>query len=744
MIRYEELEEKVRKYQPSADLDLLRRAYLFSAREHKGQTRLSGEPYLTHPLEVAGILADMRLDVVCVSVGLLHDVVEDTLTTSDKIKDLFGPDVADLVEGVTKLEKIHFSTKHEAQAENFRKLLLAMVDDIRVILIKLADRLHNMRTLQHMPPEKRKAISRETLEIYAPIAHRLGMSKVRGELEDLAFSYLDPVNYQNIVAQVEEKKAHSDEFISRVTRRIERELSEHGIEAILQHRIKRIYSIAMKMKRQKIGLDQVYDFIAIRVLVDSVKDCYTVLGVINNMWPPVPGRIKDFIAMPRPNGYRSVHTTVVDRNGQPFEVQIRTHEMHRVAEEGIAAHYKYKEGYEENGKDDKRFQWLRRLLDWQHEVKDPHQFLSNLKIDLYPEEVYAFTPKGEIITLPRGATPVDFAYTIHTEVGHHCVGAKVNSRIVPLKYQLVNGERVEILTSKESRPSRDWLSFVKTSKARSSIRRWLNQEQKKKAVELGEKLLEKAARRYEVSLKQHEEELQELLSDYAASKKEDLLAAIGYGKVEARQILRRLEPDKVGLPAAEKEAAAGKPRKVYEDSGGAIQVKGHDDLMVNRAKCCNPIRGEEIVGYITVGRGITIHSTQCRNVENLLLNPERIIEVNWAGESGAACYPVRLRISTEDRTGILADIVSAIANVNTYIRSAKADTLKGRYGRIDVTVEVKDTRHLEKIINYLKTIKGVQEVERAKMPPRGRKSRSPKPTRRPSRGGTPSQSSRTN
>lgn len=716
MIRYEDLEEKIRRNHPSADLDLLRRAYIFSAREHKGQMRLSGEPYLSHPLEVANILAEMRLDVVCVSVGLLHDVVEDTLTDREKIEELFGPDVAHLVDGVTKLAKIGFSSRHHRQAENFRKLLLAMIDDIRVILIKLADRLHNMRTLQHMKAGKRKEISQETIEIYAPIAHRLGMAKIRGELEDLAFSYLDPVSYQNILAQVEAKKANVDAFVADVTKTIRGRLEEHEIIAEIQRRIKRIYSINLKMLRQKITLEQVYDFIAIRILVDSVKDCYTTLGIVNNIWSPVPGRIKDFIAMPRSNGYQSVHTTVVGSTGQPFEVQIRTHDMHRIAEEGVAAHWKYKEGQGEDEQDDKQFLWMRRLLDWQHEVSDPHQFLSNLKIDLYPEEVYAFTPQGEIMSLPRGATPVDFAYSIHTEVGHHCQGAKVNSRIVPLKYQLANGERVEILTSKDGAPSRDWLNFVKTSKARTAIRRYLNKIQKERAVELGSKLFEKAARRHDIRLKEHQEELQALLPDYAASKTEDLLASIGYGKVNSRDVLRRLVPDKVKDEGAG--PSGGRVRHVYQEPEGAIQVLGHNDLMVRLSKCCNPIRGEEIIGYITVGRGISIHSTRCPNVENLMLNPDRTVEVTWDDRTDSTQYPVLLRLLTEDRKKMLADIVSAISNINTYIINAKADTIQGRFGQIDITVEVSDTSHLEKIVNYVKTIKGVRQVERLKARPR--------------------------
>ncbi|MGH9338336.1 MAG: RelA/SpoT family protein [Acidobacteriota bacterium] len=716
MIRFEDLEEKVQRYHPNADLELLRKAYIFSAREHKGQVRRSGEPYLSHPLEVADILADMKLDVACVSVGLLHDVVEDTLTSLDAIQEYFGADVAHIVDGVTKISRIQFSSHQEQQAENFRKLLLAMVDDIRVILVKLADRLHNMRTLQYLAPEKRQKIAQETLDIYAPIAHRLGMAKIRGELEDLSFGYLDPVSYQNIVAQVEEKKATSHKFIHQVIRAMEERSREQGIEAQIESRIKRIFSTYQKMKRQKISLDQVYDFIAIRVLVDSVRDCYTVLGIVNNMWSPVPGRIKDFIAMPRNNLYQSLHTTVIGQDGHPLEIQIRTHEMHRIAEEGIAAHWKYKEGKLQDDKEDKRFVWLRQLLEWQREVKDPHQFLSNLKIDLFPEEVYIFTPKGEVMTLPRGATPVDFAYTIHTEVGHTCVGAKVNGRIAPLKYELNNGEIVEILTSSEAHPSRDWLNFVKTSKARNAIRRWLNLRQKEEAVELGRKLLEKEARKFKLQLKGYQERLEELLPEFNASQMEDFLAGLGYGKISARQVVKRLDPEKTAddIAVAEESKLSSMVKKVFRREDAEIEVKGHDDLLVQRARCCNPIPGEDIIGYITMGRGISVHSMNCPNVENLLLNPERKIEVKWKQDGEAQKYPVRLSIFTEDRTGILADITSAISGIQTNILNAQARTTTEHYGVIDLTLEIADTGHLEKITNYIKKVEGVREVERSK------------------------------
>lgn len=716
MIRYEDLEKKVQLYHAGADLNLLRRAYIFSAREHKGQVRQSGEPYLSHPLEVANILAEMKLDVACVSVGLLHDVVEDTLTNIETIREYFGDDIAHLVGGVTNIAKIHFSSKEERQAENFRRLLLAMVDDIRVILIKLADRLHNMRTLQHLGADRRKVIARETLEIYAPIAHRLGMSKVRGELEDLSFSYLDPIAYQRIVAEVEEKKANSGRFIRHVTETIQQQLGEQNIEASIESRIKRVFSIYEKMKRQKISLDQVYDFIAIRVIVDSVRDCYTVLGIVNNIWNPVPGRIKDFIAMPRNNMYQSVHTTVISSKGQPFEVQIRTREMHRVAEEGIAAHWKYKEGKLQENKDDKRFLWLRHLLEWQREVQDPHQFLSNLKIDLYPEEVYLFTPQGKVVTLPRGATPVDFAYQIHTEVGHTCVGAKVNGRIVPLKTKLSNGQIVEILTAKEGHPSRDWLNFVKTSKARSAIRRWLNQKQKEQAEGLGRKLLEKEARKYKISVKKVEEKLDSILSMFHCNKKEELFAGLAFGTFSARQILQQIKPDLAPTEAGEKKESrfSNMVRKVFRLGGSAIQVKGHDDLLVYRGKCCNPIKGEDIVGYITVGRGISVHSIDCPNVENLLLNPERKIDVTWTNESDGSHYPVRLSIRSEDRPGVLAEVTSAVSKADTNILDAQARTLDDGYGLIEITIEIKDTHHLDKVTDVIKRIGDVREVERAR------------------------------
>ncbi len=544
MIRFEDIQETVEKHHPDADLEILRKAYIFSAVEHKGQMRASGEPYLVHPLEVAAILAEMRMDPICVAVGLLHDVLEDTLTTPERLQEYFGPDVLHIVEGVTKISQIPFATSEERQAETYRKMLLAMVDDIRVILVKLADRLHNMRTLQHLPEERQKRIARETLDIYAPIAGRLGMAKIKNELEDLAFRYIDKPAYDALAQQVEDRRKQAAAFIEKIRGVVDQNLRAAGIEAQIEGRIKRLHSIQQKLRRQRIDLDQVYDFVALRILVGSVADCYAALGVLHNTWRPVPGRIKDFIAMPRPNGYQSLHTSVISEDGHPFEVQIRTQEMHRIAEEGIAAHWKYKEGRTGVDKDDHAFSWLRQLLEWQQEVKDPHEFLNSLKLDLYPEEVYCFTPRGEVKMLPRGASPIDFAYAIHTEVGHQCVGARVNGKMVPLRYKLKNGDIVEILTSPGHKPSRDWLSFTVTNKAKAKIRHYLNTTEKQQALEIGRKHLERELRRYDLSLKKLLAEpspLETLAQEMGAGTRiDDLFVAIGYGKVSVRQVLAKL------------------------------------------------------------------------------------------------------------------------------------------------------------------------------------------------------------
>jgi GTP pyrophosphokinase len=715
MIRFEDLVEKVRANSPDADIELLRRAYVFSAFEHKGQLRHSGEPYLVHPLEVADVLADMKLDVVAIAAGLLHDVVEDTLTSIERIQELFGPEVAHVVEGVTKLSTIPFSSSEERQAENFRKMLLAMVDDIRVILVKLADRLHNMRTLNHLPEERRVKIAQETRDIYAPIANRLGMSKVKNELEELAFKYLEPKAYEALRARVEAKRRATEGMIEELKRTITAKLADAQIPVLrIDGRIKRLFSIHQKLRRQKIDLEQVYDMVALRLVTESVKDCYAALGIIHQTWSPVPGRIKDFIAMPRPNGYQSLHTSVISERGFPFEVQIRTADMHRIAEEGIAAHWKYKEGRVGADRDEQYFIWLRQLLEWQQEVRDPQEFIQNLKIELYPEEVYIFTPKGEVKALPRGATAVDFAYSIHTDVGHQCVGARVNGKMVPLRTRLKNGDIVEIVTAAGHKPSRDWLNFVATSRARNKIKHFIHAEEKERSIELGRKLFEKEARRFDLNLKAllEPEALAKAAVEAGLQKPDELFAAIGYGKLAARTALARLVPADQLREKAPETAITSVVRRVLGTGEQKIKVRGFDDLMVFRARCCNPIRGEKIVGYITRGKGVSVHSAACPNVVNLLYDPERRIEVEWDKAADSAPYTVRLSIQVEDRKGILAAVSSKIAGINTNIRDIEATTNHDR-GHISMTVEIDDLKHLERVIRSLRGVDGVIDVERA-------------------------------
>ena len=608
--RFRELMRKLRENRPNDDLELVKKAYDFSQKHHAGQTRASGQPYLVHPLEVALVLADMKMDPVAIAAGLLHDSVEDTSVTIVDIRKEFGEQVAHIVEGVTKISKIDFTSREEQQAENLRKMMLAMVDDIRVVLIKLADRLHNMRTLEHLPPERQQKIARETLDIYAPIAHRLGMGKIRGELEDLGFRYVDPIGYEQVHQAIESRRKAGEQFLARVEVVVNDKLKEAGITARVESRIKRIYSIHKKLVRQRIGVDQVYDLYAMRIITNSVQDCYAVLGIIHNLWRPVPGRIKDFIAMPRPNFYQSLHTSVITESGEPFEIQIRTEEMHKMAEEGIAAHWKYKDG-PVSAQDEQRLAWLRQVVEWQRDVSDPNEFLSTLKIDLYPEEVYTFTPKGKVVVLARDSTPIDFAYSVHTEVGHSCVGAKVNGRMVPLRHKLHSGDIVEILTQPGHRPSRDWLAVVKSSRARQKIKHWLNVHQRERAIEIGKKLIEKEARKYRISLKDiKDDDLLRAANDYGLGRPDDLMAGIGYGKYSARQVLAKFAPANAQPDASGEDPTtfANVVRRVFGGDTNAITVKGHGDLLVYRARCCNPIRGEAIVGYVTRGKGVAVHA----------------------------------------------------------------------------------------------------------------------------------------
>ncbi len=715
--KFRDLLRTMRENRPGDDLELIRRAYEFSQTHHAGQTRASGEPYLVHPLEVALVLAEMKMDPVAIAAGLLHDSVEDTSVTIVDIRKEFGEQVAHIVEGVTKISKIDFATHEEQQAENLRKMMLAMVDDIRVVLIKLADRLHNMRTLEHLPAERQTKISKETLDIYAPIAHRLGMGKIRGELEDLGFRYLDPISYDQVSESVEAKRKEGEKFLGRVQQFLQDKLKEAGIHARVESRIKRVYSIHKKLIRQHISVDQVFDLYAMRVITQSLQDCYGVLGIVHNIWRPVPGRIKDFIAMPRPNFYQSLHTSVITEEGTSFEIQIRTEEMHRIAEEGIAAHWKYKDGAV-SARDEQRLAWLRQVVEWQRDVSDPNEFLSTLKIDLYPEEVYTFTPKGKVVVLPREATPIDFAYSIHTEVGHACVGAKINGRMVPLRHKLHSGDIVEIMTQPGHTPSRDWLAAVKSSRARNKIKHWLNIHQRERAIEIGRKLIEKEARKYHVALKEIKDEvLRKIASDYGLGQIDDLMAGIGYGKFSARQVLARLAPATAGplAPADEGKpgAFASAVRRVFGgENNNAIRVKGHGDLLVYRARCCNPIRGESVVGYVTRGKGVAVHSVNCSNVLNLMYEPERKIDVEWAGdEETPTSYQVKLTVFCDDRFGMLKQITAVISDTKTNIRNIEARTSNGQ-ANVDVVLDIADLKHLENIINGVRKIPGVHDVQR--------------------------------
>jgi GTP pyrophosphokinase len=713
MVQFEDILRKVQAYRPGEDLSLLRKAYEFCDSQHSQQKRLSGEPFISHPLGVCDILADMKLDPVCLAAGILHDVVEDTRTSSERLGQEFGPEVARIVDGVTKIGRIKFLSPEERQAENFRKMILAMVDDIRVVLVKLADRLHNMRTIVYLPPDRRERMARETLEIYAPIAHRLGMGKLRGELEDLAFQFLEPEAFEEIKKAVESRRKVGEEFLAEVRAQVETKMKAMGIPARVEGRIKRLYSVWQKLRRQHITLEQVYDLLAVRIITESKQNCYAALGVIHNTWRPVPGRLKDFIAIPRPNLYQSLHTSVIGPHGQPFEVQIRTEEMHRTAEEGIASHWKYKDGHPLAPRDEERFAWLRHLVEWQQEMRDAGDFLSTLKIDLYPEEVYTFTPRGKVIVLPREATPIDFAYAIHTEVGHQCVGAKVNGRIVPLKSKLRNGDIVEIVTQAHHTPSRDWLGLVKTSRARNKIKHWINVAQRRQALEIGKRLLEKEARRYAVVLnKIPEENFRRVAHDYGCSQEEDLYAGLGYGKFPSRQVLAKLVPAAKLEPEQPSRLASSVKRVLGLSREVAIQVHGHDDLMVYRAKCCSPIRGEEIIGYITRGKGIAVHSKNCSNVQNLMYDADRRIDVEWGGPK-YSLYSVKLTLFTADRQGLLADVTSAISGVHANIQNIQARTGDNQ-ANIHVTVDMVDVDHLEKVIAALRKIEGVYQVERVR------------------------------
>jgi len=727
--RFETLLRHVQANRPNEDISLIRKAWEFCVQHHDGQLRASGEPYIIQPLEVAEVLAEMKLDATAIAAGLLHDSVEDTPATNEEIESSFGDQVAHIVEGVTKIDKIQFANREDRQAENVRKMLLAMVSDVRVVLIKLADRLHNMRTLEHLKPERQEAIARETLDIYAPLAHRLGMGKVRGELEDLAFRYTDPVTYEQISAAVEARRIEGEQFLRGVEDTLVEQLRENNIEARVEWRIKRIYSIAQKIERSKVSFDQVYDLLAIRVITQDVSACYAVFGLIHTLWRPVPGRIKDFIAIPRANRYQSLHTTVMGTGGHQFEVQIRTEEMHRIAEEGIAAHWKYKSGGTAvTARDEERLNWIRQLVEWQKEMTDPNEFLSSLKMDLYPDEAYTFTPKGKVVVIPADGTPIDFAYTIHTEVGHTCVGAKVNGRMVPLRSKLRTGDIVEIVTQKDHKPSRDWLTFVKSPRARNKIKHWLNEDQRRRAVEIGRKLLDREARKFKVPLNQiADQDLGRIANEYGVATAADLLATLGQGKHSAHQVLNKLapgfatkgevEPVPEAKPGTVESAMSDAVRKLHLTGSDSLQVEGQNDLLVYRARCCNPIRGEEIIGYVTRGKGVAVHARSCSNVQNLLYESDRRIAVEWsrvgdqiAGRSQR--YPVKITVSCDDRAGMLKELTAVISDDNTNIRAVEIRKDDNGEAIIEFVVEAQDLHHLNRMVLGLRRVGGVRAVHR--------------------------------
>ena len=713
MIRLNDILEKVSRYLPGADLGLIEKAYVYSAKVHQGQTRLSGEPYLFHPLEVAAILADMRMDLATVASGLLHDTVEDTYATADEIKELFGEEIAALVEGLTKISKMTLSTHEEEQAENFRKMLLAMAKDIRIVIIKLADRLHNMRTLEFLPPGNQVKIAQETLDIYAPLASRLGIDRIKTELEDLAFRFLHSDAYQQLVKDVAWKKEEREKYIQEVSSLISEKLSSYGLVGKVSGRPKHLFSIYRKMKAQNVTFEQVYDVIAFRIILESVKDCYEALGIIHSLWKPVPGRFKDYIAMPKANGYQSLHTTVIGPYGERVEIQIRTEEMNRTAEEGIAAHWRYKEGKDFDPKDTKQFAWVRQLLEWQQDLRDPREFLETVKIDLFPDEVYVFTPRGDVKQFPIGSTPIDFAYTIHTQIGHQCVGAKVNGKIVPLRYQLKNGDTIEIITAPGHQPSKDWLKYVKTSRARTKIRQWIKAEARDRSVDLGKEICEREFKKYHLDFAKviKSEELKKIASDLSYQSIEDLMAEVGYGNISWKQIIGKLiPPEKLEKDKKEESRLSRLAKKIRKEPSG-VQIRGIQDMMVRFAKCCNPLPGDPISGYITRGRGVSVHTADCPNI--LGGDPERLIQVSWNLKE-ATVHAVRVRITCNDKKGLLADISSALSSSEVNILRADVYTTEDQKAVCNFELEVRDLKHLQNAFRALNKLKNVLKVERLK------------------------------
>lgn len=711
IVRFNEIQDLVKSYYPDADLGLIRAAYVYSARVHRGQTRRGGEPYLVHPVAVARILARMKLDEATVATGLLHDTVEDTLTTVEDIEKYFGNEIATLVDGVTKMGKIEFQSREERQAENFRKMILAMSKDIRVLLVKLADRLHNMRTLDPMPPEAQKRIALETLEIYAPLAARLGIFWMRTELEDLALKYIEPETYHSLRTRRDEVLKQTEHYVAEVIRIIEEKLKQYNIKAVIKGRTKEIYSIHNKMLTQNLEFDQIHDLTAFRIILKDVSECYAVLGLIHSLWRPVPGRFKDYIAMPKSNNYQSLHTTVIGPEGNRIEIQIRTYEMDLIAEEGIAAHWSYKEGKSLGAEDARVVSWLRQMMEWQHELEDPREFFENVRVDLYPNEVYVFTPKGDVKEFPKGATPLDFAYSIHTEVGHRCVGARVNGKMVPLKYELNTGDSVEIVTSVHQKPSKDWLKYVKTARARTKIRHFVLEEERERAIEMGHEAADRELRKWKIDLGIAEKsgEVLKIAQEFSFRAETDLYAAIGYGKLSPKILITKLVPPQ-DREKAKADLQGEKPIIKHRGSArSGVRVQGISDVMVNFARCCSPLPGDPIQGYITRGRGVTVHHRGCINLQ--AIDSKRIVEVSW-DEDQPLSRTVKLGLEAKNRIGLLATISGVFSSNDSDILEANLNAMNDDRAQGTFTVAVKNLEHLTRIMNALKSIKGVEKVER--------------------------------
>lgn len=708
----DQLITKVRTYNPEADVDLVSRAYAFSAKAHEGQTRRSGEPYLQHPLAVAGVLTSLRSDVPAIAAGLLHDTLEDTLTTPEVLEREFGADIARLVDGVTKIGKIQFRNHEEKQAENFRKMVLSMADDIRVILIKLADRLHNMRTLEHLQETKRQQIAQETMEIYAPLANRLGIGWVKNELEDLCLKYLKPDVYATLKLRVAKRDEERQQYIEEVTRIVKQAVGEAGLKGEVHGRPKHLYGIFQKMERQAISFEEVYDLTAIRIITDTKMNCYALLGLIHSLWRPVPGRFKDYIAIPKSNLYQSLHTTVVGPKGEHVEFQIRTEEMHRLAEYGIAAHWKYKERGQVDSKDGKVFSWLRQFVEWHQDLTDNRQFMDSVKLDLFHDVVYVFTPKGMVKEMPLGSTPVDFAYAIHTEVGDRCVGAKVNGKIVPLRHALTSGDAVEILTSPAQVPHKDWLKFVRTPRAKAKIKHWLKVEEQKRSLEIGRRLLEREFRKHELAPAQmlKSDRLADVARQLGFDTVDEMSAAVGYGRLSTGQVLNHVAPaaPQAG-PAHAQEAPASRLQTGKDEKG--VKVKGGRDLLMQLSRCCNPVPGDRIMGYITRGRGLTIHSVGCPNLEALDYDKERLVEVDW-DLADAGTHPVKVSVLAVDKTGVLANVSAAISGAEANISRAEITTREDRKAALDFVVEVNNTAHLGRVLKAIEGVEGVITARR--------------------------------